>query len=59
MKLSRLMSKASFPQIKTFNSYCFGNITFLNNSNKENLLMIGVVSTGKTYLAIAIGLEEY
>lgn len=69
MKLSRLMSKASFPQIKTFENYCFENITFPSSSNqegvcgfnwlkaKENLLMIGAAGTGKTHLAIAIGIE--
>lgn len=69
MKLSRLMSKASFPQIKTFDIYCFENITFPDSSSKENvlslkwlddkenLLMLGAVGTGKTHLAIAIGLE--
>ncbi|MCC5468680.1 IS21-like element helper ATPase IstB [Pelosinus baikalensis] len=69
MKLSRLMSKASFPQIKTFENYCFENITFPTSSSKEtvrglkwledkeNLLMLGAVGTGKTHLAIAIGVE--
>lgn len=69
MKLSRLMSKASFAQVKTFANYCFENITFPASSSKEtirslkwledkeNLLMLGAVGTGKTHLAIAIGVE--
>ena len=63
------MSKASFPQVKTFDNYCFENITFPASSSKEtirslkwledkeNLLMLGAVGTGKTHLAIAIGVE--
>ena len=69
MKLSRLMSRASFPQVKTFENYCFDNITFPASSSienlrsltwlkdKENLLMLGAVGAGKTHLSIAIGVE--
>ena len=69
MKLSRLMGRASFPQVKTFENYCFENITFPASSStenvrslkwlkaKENLLMLGAVGTGKTHLALAIGVE--
>ena len=69
MKLNRLMSRASFPQVKTFENYCFENITFPASSSienlrsltwlkdKENLLMLGAVGAGKTHLSIAIGVE--
>ena len=69
MKLNRLMRRASFPQVKTFENYCFENITFPASSSienlrsltwlkdKENLLMLGAVGAGKTHLSIAIGVE--
>lgn len=52
MKLSRFMSRASFPQVKTFENYSFENITYPASSSteqvrslkwlkaKENLLML-------------------
>jgi len=65
----RLVKKAGFPSLKTLEGYDFGSITFprgLNReslealefiSRKENLLMLGAVGTGKTHLAIALGVK--
>lgn len=69
MKLNRLIKRAGFPQLKTLDSYSFDTVTFPANyskeklfnlewlGRKENILMLGAVGTGKTHLAIALGIE--
>ncbi|AEF93620.1 IstB domain protein ATP-binding protein [Desulfotomaculum nigrificans CO-1-SRB] len=69
MKLNRLLHRAGFPQIKTLEGYSFEPIAFPASCNqgklvsldwiaqKENVLMLGAVGTGKTHLAIALGVE--
>ena len=69
MKLNRLIHKADFPQIKTFEGYTFETVTFPGSVTKEtlvslswiqqheNLLILGAVGTGKTHLAISLGVE--
>ena len=68
-KMKRLLKRAGFPQLKTFEGYSFDEITLPNHcteqslrelaflERKENLLMLGKVGTGKTHLAIALGVE--
>lgn len=66
-KLNKLVHQAGFPHIKTFEGYIFDNIGFPPSCNqdklqslewikrKENVLMLGSVGTGKTHMAIALG----
>ncbi len=68
-KWARLMKKAAFPQVKTLEEYEFNAVLFpephtqeiLTNleflKRRENVLMIGKVGTGKTHLAIALGIK--
>lgn len=68
-KLGKLVTNAGFPHIKTFEGYDFGSIAFPPSCNKEklltldwmqrneNVLMMGAVGTGKTHMAIALGVE--
>lgn len=68
-KLHRLLKTASFPQFKTFDDYSFDTVVFPADygkerllrldwlKQKENILMLGAVGTGKTHLAIALGIE--
>jgi DNA replication protein DnaC len=68
-KMKRLLKRAGFPQLKTFEGYSFDAVTFSNHcteqslrelaflDRKENILMLGKVGTGKTHLAIALGVE--
>ena len=68
-KLGKLVHIAGFPQIKTHEGYCFENITFPPGCSKEkllslewlehneNVLMLGSVGTGKTHMAISLGVE--
>jgi DNA replication protein DnaC len=68
-KMKRLMKRARFPQLKTFEGYSFEEVTFPYHcteqslrdlaflKQKENILMLGKVGTGKTHLAIALGVE--
>lgn len=68
-RLKRLLKKASFTQLKTLQDYDFQAVTFPENCSeatlrdlcflerKENVLMLGKVGTGKTHLAIALGVE--
>ncbi|MFD1676370.1 IS21-like element helper ATPase IstB [Alicyclobacillus fodiniaquatilis] len=68
-RLKRLLKKASFTQLKTLEDYDFSAVTFPENctevmlkdlcflERKENVLMLGKVGTGKTHLAIALGVE--
>ena len=68
-KLGKLVTNAGFPHIKTFEGYDFSSIAFPQSCNKEklltldwmnrkeNALMMGAVGTGKTHMAIALGVE--
>jgi len=68
-KVKRLIKRAGFPGTKTLDHYDFNPISFPESINKtelltlkfierqENLLMLGTVGTGKTHLAIALGLK--
>lgn len=68
-KLGKLVNTAGFPHIKTFDGYVFDAVTFSPGYNKEmllslewlrrkeNVLMLGSVGTGKTHMAIALGVE--
>lgn len=68
-KLNKLVHGAGFPHFKTLEGYAYDGISFppdmtdgklLNLEwveNRENLLMLGTVGTGKTHLAIALGIE--
>jgi DNA replication protein DnaC len=68
-KLNKLVHIAGFPHIKTFDGYCFDNIAFPPGFSKEkllslewidqneNVLMLGSVGTGKTHMAISLGVE--
>jgi DNA replication protein DnaC len=68
-KIKRLLKKAKFIQTKTFEDYSFDSITLPNCSTisdlkevafvkrKENILMLGECGTGKTHLAVAMGVE--
>jgi DNA replication protein DnaC len=68
-RLKRLLKKASFTQLKTLQDYNFEAVTFPENctetmlrdlcflERKENVLMLGKVGTGKTHLAIALGVD--
>ena len=68
-KLGKLVTNAGFPHIKTFEGYDFSSIAFSQSCNKdklltldwmqrkENVLMMGAVGTGKTHMAIALGVE--
>lgn len=69
MKLNRLLHKADFPQLKTLDEYSFETVSFPASctqekllelhwlAQQENILMLGAVGTGKTHLAIALGIE--
>lgn len=66
-KLNKLVHQAGFPHLKTFEGYAYENIGFPPSCNreklqslewvkkKENVLMLGAVGTGKTHMAIALG----
>ncbi len=68
-KLGKLVQQAGFPHIKTFEGYVYDHISFPNSSSlekiqglewlerKENLLLMGAVGTGKTHMAIALGVD--
>jgi DNA replication protein DnaC len=68
-KLDKLMTNAGFPHVKTFEGYSYEGITFPAGCNiqklmslewlhkKENVLLMGAVGTGKTHMAIALGVE--
>lgn len=65
----RLMKKAGFPVIKSFEEYDYGKITIPPALSREqletadfvkehqNLVLYGPVGTGKTHMAIAAGIE--
>ncbi len=66
-KINRLLKKASFPCIKTFENYEANKIAFPDDFSLEsirdssfvcdklNLVLYGPVGTGKTHLAVAAG----
>lgn len=68
-KLGKLIQASNLPQIKTFESYDFNEITFPNNMNKEkllslewvkskeNVILLGNVGTGKSHMSIALAVE--
>lgn len=68
-KLGKLVQQAGFPHLKTFDGYLEEHITFPIGQplevlreltwleQKENLLLMGVVGTGKTHMATALGVE--
>ncbi|MED1721165.1 IS21-like element helper ATPase IstB [Brevibacillus parabrevis] len=68
-KVRRLLKKARFHQLKTLDDYTYESITFPVSLTKEklqslefiqqkqNVLMLGAVGTGKTHLATALGIE--
>ncbi|MGM0438798.1 MAG: IS21-like element helper ATPase IstB [Bacillota bacterium] len=68
-RVKRLIKRAGFPTAKTLDNYDFEPISFPDNidkddllnlefiDKKENVLMLGSVGTGKTHLAIALGIK--
>ena len=68
-KLGKLVQQACFPHIKTFEAYVTDHISFPQGGGldvlrtlgwmerKENLLLMDAVGTGKTHMAIALGVE--
>jgi len=68
-KADRLIKQAGFPVAKTLEDYDFSPVTFPESTdkesltslgfieNKENVLMVGSVGTGKTHLATALGIK--
>lgn len=68
-KLGKLVQQAGFPHLKTFDGYVEDHITFPSGNTldilrelkwleqKENLLLMGAVGTGKTHMATALGVE--
>lgn len=68
-KADRLIKQAGFPVAKTLEDYDFSPVTFPESideesltsldfiENKENVLMVGSVGTGKTHLATALGIK--
>lgn len=65
----RLIKQAGFPTPRTLEGYDFGPVTFPQGldrdqllelsfiDRRENILMLGAVGTGKTHLAIALGVK--
>jgi len=68
-KIKRLLRKAKFPQLKTFEGYTFESVILPENCSQqklkhvsflekhENVILMGAVGTGKTHLAMAMGVE--
>ncbi|WP_010276867.1 IS21-like element helper ATPase IstB [Paenibacillus senegalensis] len=68
-KLGKLVQQAGFPHLKTFDGYVENHITYPEGSSldrlremewleqRENLLLMGAVGTGKTHMATALGIE--
>lgn len=68
-RIECLIKRAGFPNTKTLDGYSFTPITFPRSMSKEdllslefletrnNILMLGAVGTGKTHLAIALGVK--
>ncbi|SIT09370.1 IS21-like element helper ATPase IstB [Alicyclobacillus vulcanalis] len=68
-RIRRLLKKAQFPQAKHLEGYDFSKVKFPPHCSREqltelaflerreNVLMLGPVGTGKTHLAIALGMK--
>jgi len=68
-RAERLIKKAGFPNTDTLRGYDFSPVTFPNDvdrqsltdlqfiEQRENILMVGAVGTGKTRLAISLGVK--
>ena len=68
-RVERLIRQAKFPVIKTFDGYKYHPITWPNGfdkkqllsldfiESKQNILCLGAVGTGKTYMATALGVK--
>lgn len=68
-RIARLLNRAGFPTLKGFSDYDFTSIRFPPTLSKDelltagfiqeqkNLVLYGPVGTGKTHLAIALGLK--
>ncbi len=68
-RIERLIKQAKFPVVKTFEGYKFHPITWPKGyseeellsmefiENKQNILCLGAVGTGKTHLATALGVK--
>lgn len=68
-RIQRLIKQARFPTVKTLDGFDFTPVSFPESisrtellslefiDRKENLLELGSVGTGKTHLAIALGLK--
>lgn len=66
---NKLLNNAGFYSIKTFDSFCFNEVTLPSSinidylkscefiSNSTNIVMYGNVGTGKSHLSIALGVE--
>ncbi len=69
VRMNKLLKKAGFYTIKTFESFRFDEVTLPSDitleylkecefiKNKTNIVMYGNVGTGKTHLSIALGVE--
>ncbi|WP_274382343.1 ATP-binding protein [Paenibacillus paridis] len=67
--LGKLVQQAGFPHLKTFEGYLRKHISFPGGctfetlldmrwlTQRENLLLMGAVGTGKTHMATALGVE--
>lgn len=67
--IDKLISRAGFYSIKTFNGFCFDEVNLPSDvtpeylkelkflETKTNIVMYGNVGTGKTYLSTALGVE--
>lgn len=68
-RTQRYIKQAGFPSVKTLEGYDFETVKFPEGTNQtaleelvflkeaQNLLMLGAVGTGKTHLAIALGVR--
>lgn len=67
-RITRLLTRANFPTLKSFADYEFNSVRFPPSLNREeliradfieekkNLVLYGPVGTGKTHMAIALGI---
>jgi len=68
-RIEKLVKKAGFPSTKSLDSFDWSTVTLPESSSKteltelafierkENILAVGTVGTGKTFLAVALGLK--
>lgn len=68
-RIVRLLNKANFPTLKSFSDYEFHSVRFPPSfsqedlvkadfiAEKKNLVLYGPVGTGKTHMAIALGIQ--